>query len=175
MLQQATLRCRPRLPTARWFRGTDTAGRYRPSARLWDGEHETVLFEGVGADVDEQARGLRPLDGPPTLPEGAHRGRISIAPDRVRACAGALGPDVRWCAELGVGTIHVAADGADALTRARSVAHAHAGWMLREAGGPPTDDGYGCALPNAGVMRRVKDAFDPDGRLNPGRMPLVAP
>jgi FAD/FMN-containing dehydrogenase len=172
ILQQATLRCRPRLPTARWFRGADASGRYRPSARLWDGEHEAVLFEGVAADVDEQGRGLTPVDGPPALPEGPNRGRISVAPARIRACVAALDPDVRWCAELGVGTIHVATDSADTFVRARSVAHAHEGWMLREAGGPPDDDGYGCALPNAEVMRRVKDAFDSDGRLNPGRMPL---
>jgi glycolate oxidase FAD binding subunit len=171
VLQQATLRCRPRFPSAQWFAG-DAADRYRPSARLWDGKQETVLFEGVSADVQEQGRGLTPVAGPPALPEGAHRGRISVAPGRVRACTAALGDDIRWCAELGVGTVHVATDDPSALLRARAVAHGHGGWMLREAGGPPDDDGYGCALPNAALMQRVKDAFDPDGLLNPGRLPL---
>jgi FAD/FMN-containing dehydrogenase len=174
VLQQVTLRCRPRYPTARWFTGAIPAGAYRASAHLWDGEREVVLFEGVDADVDAQGRDLSPLEAAPALPEGAHRGRISVAPGRVRACALALADDVRWCAELGVGTIHVAAGAAGALASARAVAHAHGGWMLREAGGAADDDGYGCPLPNATVMRRVKDAFDPAWKLNPGRMPLGA-
>ena len=44
--------------------------------------------------------------------------------------------------------------------------------MLREAGGDASDDGFGRELPNVGLMRRIKTAFDPDGRLNPGRLPL---
>jgi FAD/FMN-containing dehydrogenase len=174
VLQQATLRCRPRFAVARWFTGADTSGRYRPSARLWSGEHEMVLLEGVAADVNAQARGLAALETAPQLPEGRHRGRISVGPGHARACALALAPDVRWCAELGVGTIHVATDDANALVTARAVAHAHGGWMLREAGGPSADDGYGCPLPNASVMQRIKNAFDPDRLLNPGRLPLGA-
>ena len=172
VLRQATLRCRPRLTCARWFQAPDTSAAYRASARLWNGGEEAILLEGVDADVAAQSRGFAALDDPPELPEGLHRGRISVAPRRARDCARALGPDVRWCAELGVGTVHVATDDADALLRARTIAHAHGGWMLREAGGPSDDDGFGCALPNAPVMRRVKDAFDPAWTLNPGRMPL---
>jgi glycolate oxidase FAD binding subunit len=174
VLQQATLRCRPRPRTARWFVSTAPTSPYRASARLWDGESEVVLFEGVDTDVDAQGHGLREVDGPPPLPEGAHRGRISVAPGRVRECSSALGARVRWCAELGVGTVHVAADEEAALLHARSVAHDHGGWMLREAGGPADDDGYGCPLPNAAVMRRVKEAFDPEWRLNSRRLPLRA-
>jgi FAD/FMN-containing dehydrogenase len=175
VLQQATLRCRPRSACARWFTAVDPGDRYRASARLWSGGHESVLFEGVESDVREQGRGLAPLATPPALPEGAHRGRISVAPGRVRDCATALDREhggIRWCAELGVGTIHVAADDAEALSRAREVAHTHGGWMLREAGGDPADDGYGRPLPNLDLMQRIKAAFDPEGRLNPGRLPL---
>jgi glycolate oxidase FAD binding subunit len=172
VLRQATLRCRPRLPYARWFRAADTSGVYRPSARLWSGGEEHVLIEGVQRDVDAQGRPFTPLDGTPVLPEGAHRGRISVDPKRVRDCGRALGSQVRWCAELGVGTVHVAADTAESLTSARSVAHGFGGWMLREAGGDADDDGFGCALPNIALMRRIKTAFDPAGRLNPSRLPL---
>ena len=172
VLQQATLRCRPRPARARWFAGSGTSGSFRPSARLWTGTREAVLFEGVAADVDAQGHGLTALDGPPAIPDGPHRGRISVAPGYVRACTAALDSRVRWCAEVGVGTVHIAADESDGLAHARSVAHAHGGWMLREAGGPPGDDGYGRALPNASLMRRVKEAFDPGWRLNPRRMPL---
>jgi glycolate oxidase FAD binding subunit len=175
VLQQATLRCRPRPRDARWFAASDASASYRPSARVWDGsDHEAVLFEGAAADVDAQGRGLDALDAPPALPDGPHRGRISVAPTRVRDCARALDGSVRWCAELGVGTIHVAVDAVEGFVHARTVAHAHGGWMLREAGGPVDDDGYGCALPNADLMQRLKDAFDPGGRLNPGRLPLGA-
>jgi FAD/FMN-containing dehydrogenase len=33
-------------------------------------------------------------------------------------------------------------------------------------------DGFGRPLPNVDVMRRIKDAFDPTGKLAPGRLPL---
>src|SRR5262249_2556141 len=147
VLQQVTLRCRPRPRVARWFAVEDASALYRPAARLWSGGREAVLLEGAPSDIDGLA--LDPLDEPPTLPAGPQRGRISVEPARVREVGRALialNGDVRWCAELGVGTVHVAADDAEGLTRGRAIARSHGGWMLREAGGVPDDDGYGVAL-----------------------------
>jgi glycolate oxidase FAD binding subunit len=172
VLMQATLRCRPRARASRWFAVDADASFYRPAARLWDGIREVVLLEGSDADCEAQGRRHAPLESAPALPDGAHRGRISVAPARVRAVGTALGRDVRWCAEVGVGTVHVASNSIEAFARAREVAHAHGGWMLREAGGAPDDDGYGRPLPNLVLMQRIKHAFDPDGRCNPGRLPL---
>ena len=102
-----------------------------------------------------------------------HRGRISIAPGSVAALVSDFAdqPGLRWCAELGIGTIHIATDTAAALQRARDIAHAHGGWLLREAGGDGMDP-FGRELPNHALMARIKAAFDPAGKLAPGRLPL---
>lgn len=172
LLVQATLRCRPRAASAQWFRTTEPPrDLFRPAAVLWDGNDVHVLLEGAPADVETQGRAMTAATAP-AFPSGPHRGRISIAPGALTA----LAPDLtrtaaRWCAELGVGTVHVAADSADALGAARAAAHAHGGWMLREAGGNGID-GFGRPLPNAALMQRIKHAFDPTGKLAPGRLPL---
>ena len=172
VLVQLTLRCRPRPVCARWFRTDDPPDLYRAAAMLFDGHTTYVLLEGVAADVNAQAVGLRAHDEP-TLPAGTHRGRISVAPGALPAAGRALAdvPGARWCAELGVGTVHVAGDDPSVLAGARAVAHEHGGWLLREAGGNGID-GFGCELPNAALMRRVRTSFDPAGKLAPGRLPL---
>ena len=45
--------------------------------------------------------------------------------------------------------------------------------MLREAGGDGMDP-FGRELPNRALMYRIKTAFDPTGKLAPGRLPLDA-
>jgi FAD/FMN-containing dehydrogenase len=60
----------------------------------------------------------------------------------------------------------------DALVAARAVAHNAGGWLLREAGGGAELDGFGRELPEIDVARRLKRAFDPTGKLSPGRLPL---
>jgi glycolate dehydrogenase FAD-binding subunit len=176
VLVQATLRCRPRPAAAQWFEVDDMsvpAQVFRPSCCLWDGTVTRVLLEGAGADVATQGVGLRRA-ATPARPEGPHRGRISVAPAAIAAVGEALErvDGVRWCAELGVGTAHVATDIPASLDAARAVAHDHGGWLLREEGGDPTADGFGRPLPNIDLMRRIKAAFDPTGKLARGRLPL---
>lgn len=172
VLVQITLRCRPRPAHAHWFRTDEPVDRFRAAAVLWDGREVFIRLEGAEVDVEAQSHGLHPAEIP-DLPTGAHRGRISVPPGVLEAVGSALDaiPGARWCAELGIGTVHVAGDDVSVLVAARTIAHEHDGWMLREAGGNGLD-GFGRPFPNAALMLRVKDAFDPTGKLAPGRLPL---
>ncbi len=124
VIVQVTLRCQPRPETSEWFvTDADPFGvrrdLYRPSCIAWDGTRTHVLLEGVAADVEAERAAIdgssTPAD-PPPWPDGAHRGRISVRPSAVRALAPALdAAGVRWSAEVGVGTVHVAADDEAAL------------------------------------------------------------
>lgn len=179
VLGRVTLRARARSRAERWFdrSGADlTELRARcPDATCiaWTGTHTRVLLEGHPADLDAQAEaaGLAASEQP-VWPTGEHRGRLSVRPGVVVGLGEALdATDTRWCAEVGVGTVHVATDDPAALARARAVAHDAGGWMLREAGAPELD-GFGVELSNPVLTRRIKDAFDPEAKLAPGRMPL---
>jgi glycolate oxidase FAD binding subunit len=179
VLTRLILRCQPRPARSSWF---STAAEpeavrracLRPSSLLWDGARTSVLLEGHPADVEAGARAaeLAGADAP-LWPDGPHRGRVSIAPGRLRALAVALDAldDVRWLAEWGVGTVHVATGAEAGLAAARAAAEATGGWLLREAGAAGLD-GFGVAIPNPDLAARVKSAFDPEGKLAPGRLPL---
>jgi glycolate oxidase FAD binding subunit len=180
VLTRVTLRCRPQAAARVWMASSRSPGEvlqslFRPSAVLHDGNTTFVLLEGVARDIDAQAaRGAlgEPCD-PPAMPTGAHRGRVSVAPgalDTLAPMLRAIG-GCRWTAEYGVGTVHVAGDDANVLLEARAAADSLGGWLLREAGGGDAFDGFGHELPNRSLQRRIKDAFDPGGRCNPGRLP----
>ena len=179
VLVQVTLRCQPLPATAAWY-ATDAdpfsvrAALYRPSCIAWDGSRTRVLLEGVDADVDAEVTAMAGPCEPaaaPARPAGAHRGRISVRPSALRSLAPALdAAGVRWSAEVGVGTVHVAADAEAGLAQARRAAVDAGGWLLREAGAPGLD-GFGAGMPNARLSARVRAAFDPEGKLSPGRLP----
>jgi len=190
VLVQVTLRCQPRARVARWITtSTDPfeARRrmFRPSCITWDGVTTRVLLEGHPDDVvgEAKAAGLdagtdadpTAVDAGPGWPDGPHRGRISVRPSRLRELGPALDEidGARWLAEVGVGTVHVAAAEPEGLVAAREVAIAHGGWLLREAGAPGVS-GYGRGLPNLAILERIRAAFDPTGKLSPGRLPGAA-
>lgn len=182
VIVQTTLRCQPRAETNEWF-ATEAdpfavrRSTYRPSCIAWDGTRTLVLLEGIAADVAAERVAIgastEPVAGP-TWPAGPHRGRISVRPSAVSELAPALDTaGARFLAEVGVGTVHVATDDEATLAAARDAAARCGGWMLREAGAPGLE-GFGRALPNARLMERVRAAFDPTGKLSPGRLPLEA-
>jgi len=180
VLTRVILRCRPR-PASVWWGVTDGAPDtvrarcLRPATLAWDGTLTWVRLEGHPADVEADAAraGLDPGE-PCSWPVGRHRGRASVPPGRVVELGRALSTlgGVRWVAEIGVGTVHVATDSEAALGAARAHAHGCGGWLLREAGAPGLD-GFGVAVPNQAVLTRVKTAFDPTGKLAPGRLPVL--
>lgn len=178
VLVEVVLRCQPIAPERAWFDGEVDPGAvrsrtYRPVALLWNGSRAFCLLEGHPDDVAAEAVacGLT-RGGAPGTPDGPFRGRISVAPGRLPDLARRLSsvPELEWLAEVGVGTVHVATPVRAALVAARAAAHDLGGWLLREQGAGV--DGFGVPLPNLGVMRRLKAALDPSGKLNPGRLPL---
>ncbi len=180
VITRVTLRCQPRPRATQWAATVDdpfvTRRRlFRPSCIAWDGRATRVLLEGHPDDIaaEQEAAGLEPVDAGPVWPAGPHRGRASVRPDRLHELGIALDGlgGVDWLAEVGVGTVHVGVEEPDLLVAARAAAAGVGGWLLREQGAPGVD-GFGRSLPNAGITRRVRDAFDPTGKLSPGRLPV---
>jgi FAD/FMN-containing dehydrogenase len=179
---QVTLRTRPVAPASGWFTTDRPAAEvvtalYAPAAVTSGPTGTVVLLEGHPADLDAQTAraGLRPAAAP-ALPEAAHRGRISVAPGAVDALVAALDrePGIDRLAEHGVGTVHVATADPTRLADARSLAHSHGGWLLREAGAPELDP-FGIDVPAFALQRRIRAALDPSGKLAPGRVPATEP
>jgi FAD/FMN-containing dehydrogenase len=182
VLVQTTLRTQPIPPASTWFASDRAPSElldrlYAPTAVTTDPTGTRVWLEGHPGDLAAQTAhmGLTPAAAPAD-PAGPHRGRISVAPGRVDALTTALTgiAGLAWLAEHGVGTVHVAADDRAAIAAARDVAHAHDGWLLREAGAPELDP-FGVDLPARALQRRIRAALDPTGKLAPGRVPATEP
>jgi glycolate oxidase FAD binding subunit len=139
------LRTRPIAPHSAWFTATTDdpmavfAAVHRPVAVLWDGIHVHVLLEGHHLDVAEQA--TRTGLAASDGPPPLPAARHAVRPADALQLASGLRPGT-FVAELGMGVVHVEADAIPPVT---------------------VDPGV------AAIARRVKDGFDPTGRLNPGR------
>lgn len=152
-LAEVVVRCRPLPAVEEWWVGWDAdpfevyRSLHQPLAVLWDGTRTWVGLAGDRPDVEYQARSVlrrfAPAAGPPDPPAG---GRLSVPPAQLPGLT-LPGP---WLAEVGVGVVHLP-DGGGAVAR-RSV--------------PPVRDQV------RRLNQAVKVAFDPDGRMNPGRSVL---
>jgi FAD/FMN-containing dehydrogenase len=145
LIGEVVLRTRPRPPSARWFRLRDSLPPPGPlpptaSACLWDGTDLWWLLEG---HHDDLARHARTIGASPSDevegPPDLPAHRWSLDPSLAWSNTTVFGE--RFVVEVGVGTVH-----ADQPQPTRSTP---AG--VRSLG------------------RRMKDTFDPTGRLNPGR------
>jgi glycolate oxidase FAD binding subunit len=158
-LGEVVLRTNPIPATSSWFvvDGADAAGvadvwdrLYRPSTVLWNGQRVWVHLEGHADDVAAESRLLsesatvEEVDGPPMLPAE----RLSVPPLEIPRLVDdlqAVGDGSEVVAEYGVGVVHTTAE-AGATVSTPDLDHVA-----------------------AEVCARVKAAFDPSGRLNPGR------
>ena len=162
LLGEALLRTVPIPESEQWFRldGADPREVWRRCrtaiSTLWDGTGTWVLLSGYKPDTAADRATLGALgevadaDGPPPLPPH----RWSCTPAEAAAFGTDPGGSVNgegsrrdFVAEIGVGVVH-----ASAAQPPRPVEPAV-----------------------AEVNRRVKERFDPTGRLNPGRDPLRRP
>jgi glycolate oxidase FAD binding subunit len=117
---------------------------YRPVSMLWDGRQVWVLLEGHPRDIEHTAAQHR-LE-PCTAPAVPDARRAVVAPSKVYATVRSL-PSGSVVAEVGIGVVHLGAEAATALAPAVVAPEVLA------------------------VERRVKQQFDPAGRLNPGVVP----
>ena len=147
IIGEAVLRTRPVPVCEQWHRASQGADPFalrralhRPAAVLWDGTSTWVLLDGHPRDVEDEA-GVNGLQAcAPTDVPALPRHRWSLPP----AVLAGLPRDGNgpFVAEVGVGVVH------------RTVAQ------------PPRRT----APELRALQRRIKQAFDPTGRLAPGRV-----
>jgi glycolate oxidase FAD binding subunit len=155
-----------------------------PSALEWDGQTLTAVFESIESAADEQSADVATaIDGDVSDALPAGFGERPPGPVRLKLThrLGALRevlavvasrlPEASVRAHVGSGVVWVGADDLAELSALRDgVAAYDGGVVVLEAPAEAKRDvdvwGPVRGLP---VMRRIKEQFDPDGRMSPGR------
>lgn len=109
------------------------------------------------------------------LASGRVVARVPIVATRQNILLTALGTqgDVEVCADLGSGLIYLAAQARQPIDHLLVDADTSPTWLALPAHVRRDTDVFGpLAAPAAEVVRRLKDSFDPDRQLNPGRFVL---
>jgi glycolate oxidase FAD binding subunit len=203
VIAECTFRLHPR-PVARRVLVTPTADPYgcfstlratgvEPAAAQWDGTTLTTVFESIETAVVEQADlAMSAVGGTVAASPSSTFGQRAWADGRVglkvthrlgklrealAAVAGSL-PDAKVRAYVGSGVVEVAVEVLDAgsLFALRSEISGLDGQVVVASAPEDARRGLDVWGPVRGlpVMQRIKDQFDPDGRMCPGRF-VVTP
>jgi glycolate oxidase FAD binding subunit len=143
--------------------------RWRPAALLLTPGRLSVELVGSAADVAAPA-GTAAAEAAPE-PEGPGLVDLGVPPASVGDVARALEAAGRdYVAEIGVGACRVVVETSDDLVAVRALATARGGHAV-VVDGPPElrADPWGPPPAGVAIMRRLKQAFDPAGILNPGQ------
>ncbi|MCU1460654.1 MAG: putative oxidase [Acidimicrobiales bacterium] len=144
-LAEVVLRCRPRPARSVWLAAEDAdplivlRALYRPASILWDGRTTWVCLEGAPGDVVDQQRALSGI-GAWRAVDGPPEPPPAWTRSSTRPSA-LVNLTGPFIAEIGVGVVHAPVVPPPA----------------------PVDES------RLVVQQRLKTAFDPTGRLNPGR------
>jgi glycolate oxidase FAD binding subunit len=155
-----------------------------PTALEWDGSAVTALVESVESAADAQGRQIAAAIGGEithALPTGfGERPATAVllkvthrlgALSEVLAAIAAVLPSAPLRAHLGSGVIWVSAEDLDRLDPLRASVAAFGGKVVVVRAPVAVAAGVDVWGPVSGldVMRRIKERFDPDGRMSPGR------
>jgi glycolate oxidase FAD binding subunit len=130
---------------------------------------ELVVARGAHADLTRGEAFWRRHDAIRAAPQRIRVAALPTELPRVAALLAGLG-DLAWYASLGVGFLGGAAATRAALTTARAALVAAGGSLVVEAAPAGLAlEPWGPPPPSFAIMQRLKQRFDPDRRLNPGR------
>ena len=124
---------------------------------------------------DSGAVAVAPFVRSVDLTSGRAIARVPIVATRQVGLLSTIGPgkEIEACSDLGSGLVYLAASSKQSIADALTGETAQPTWLSLPVAERHDVDVFGpLAEPAADVVRRLKDSFDPERRLNPGRFVL---